>query len=85
MRKVASDAELVRLSRNGDLAAFDALVRRHETRAISLAYRMLGDLDAAPDAAQEAFVAAWRSLGKFQEQSTSVSYTHLTLPPIQPV
>jgi RNA polymerase sigma-70 factor (ECF subfamily) len=79
MRKEASDAELVRLSRNGDLAAFDALVRRHETRALSLAYRMLGDLDAAHDAAQEAFVAAWRSLGKFQEQSTFSTWLYRIL------
>ncbi|MBD3177107.1 MAG: sigma-70 family RNA polymerase sigma factor [Armatimonadia bacterium] len=65
----ASDAELVRRSQGGDLAAFDQLVRRHEARAINVAYRTLGDLDAAHDAAQEAFVAAWRSLRKFKGQS----------------
>lgn len=68
-RDETSDAELVRRSQAGDTEAFDQLVRRHQARTISIAYGVLGDLDAAHDAAQEAFVAAWRALGQFQGQA----------------
>lgn len=60
------DLELVRRAQRGELEAFDLLVRRHETRAVSLAYRLIGDLESAHDAAQDAFVAAWRALPSFR-------------------
>jgi len=61
-----SDAALVRRCRAGDAEAFDTLVRRYQRQTVNLAYRLLGDLDAAHDVAQEAFVCAYRALGKFR-------------------
>ena len=52
--------------RGGAAGAFDDLVRRHQERVHRLACRMLGDADAALDAAQEAFVKAWRALPQFK-------------------
>jgi RNA polymerase sigma-70 factor (ECF subfamily) len=63
------DSDLVAACRAGHGAAFDVLVRRHEARAVRLAARMLGDADAALDAAQEAFVKAWRALPRFEGES----------------
>jgi RNA polymerase sigma-70 factor (ECF subfamily) len=60
------DTDLVEACRAGHGDAFDSLVRRHEARVVRLAARMLGDADAALDAAQEAFVKAWRALPRFQ-------------------
>jgi RNA polymerase sigma-70 factor, ECF subfamily len=63
------DLDLVEACRAGHGDAFDVLVRRHEARVVRLASRMLGDADAALDAAQEAFVKAWRALPRFAGES----------------
>jgi RNA polymerase sigma-70 factor (ECF subfamily) len=63
------DHALIEGCRRGDGSAFDALVRRHEQRVHRLAVRMLHDADAALDAAQEAFVKAWRALPRFEGQA----------------
>lgn len=47
-----------------DLAAFGALVRAHEARLRAYLRRLAGD--EADDLAQEALLAAWRSLGKWR-------------------
>ena len=57
-----NDAELVALSRTGDIDAFNRLVERHQGQVYNLAFRMLGDRGAAEDATQEAFFAAWRAI-----------------------
>lgn len=59
------DLDLVEGVRRGRGGAFDDLVRRHQDRIVRLCHRILGDADAALDAAQEAFVRAWRGLGSF--------------------
>lgn len=59
------DLDLVEASRRGVPGAFDALVRLHEERIARLATRILGDADAALDAAQETFVRAWKAIGTF--------------------
>lgn len=56
------DAYLVTAARRGDLEAFEALVRRHEVPVYRLALRMTGSAADAEEAAQDAFVQAWRSL-----------------------
>jgi RNA polymerase sigma-70 factor (ECF subfamily) len=61
-----NDRELVRRHLAGDANAFNELARRHEKRVYNLAYRMLGRPDDARDAAQEAFLAAYRRLSAFR-------------------
>lgn len=60
-----SDLELVRRARSGERGAFGELVRRHQGRVIGLCLSMLGSTAEAEDAAQQAFVKAWRSLDAF--------------------
>ncbi len=57
--------ETVRLSRarGGDLTAFNELVAAYEGLVYNLCYRLLGQRQAAEDAAQETFIAAWRGIG----------------------
>ncbi len=59
------DKSLVSLSKDGDLAAFNSLVDRYERDIYNLCYRILGDRQAAEDAAQESFLSAYRSLARF--------------------
>lgn len=59
-----SDLDLVRRARAGERAAFGELVRRHQGHVIGLCLTMLGEAE-AEDAAQQAFLKAWRSLEGF--------------------
>lgn len=63
----ASDEELVVQSRSGDTRAFGTLVERHHRRIVGIAAQMIGDFHHGEDAAQEAFVRAYRSLDRLQE------------------
>ena len=55
-------AERLQRARDGDLAAFNELVLEHQSLVFSLCLRMTGQKQAAEDATQEAFIAAWRNL-----------------------
>ncbi len=61
-----SDAQLVSLAKNGSLDAFNSLVDRHQAHVYGLCRRMLGQPEAAEDAAQETFLAAFRGIQGFQ-------------------
>jgi RNA polymerase sigma-70 factor (ECF subfamily) len=64
-----SDSELIARCLAGSHAAFEPLVRRHEGRALAVAGAMLGDADEAADAVQDAFVRAYRTLGRLRPGS----------------
>ena len=64
---VADPAEWVRRARAGDAQAFAVLVERHERMVLRTALRLLGRLDLAQDAAQDAFLRLHRHLGRFDE------------------
>ena len=59
------DKSLVSLSKDGDLAAFNTLVDRHERDIYNLCYRLLGERQSAEDATQETFLSAYRALSRF--------------------
>ncbi len=62
----AGQARLLAAAQGGDRAAFDALLAPHR-RALHLhCYRMLGSIDQAEDAVQEALLRAWRGLGGYE-------------------
>lgn len=62
----ASDNELVRRSKNNDLAAFEALVSRHERRIYGLALRLTNSEHDAQDVTQQAFISALEYLSGFR-------------------
>ncbi len=64
-----TDPELVERARGGDEAAYRELVDRHKHRIHALCFRVLRDADDAEDAAQEAFVKAFRRLDSFRGDS----------------
>ncbi|CAN5432593.1 RNA polymerase sigma factor RpoE [soil metagenome] len=61
-----TDAGLIERSQQGERAAFEELVRRHADRLYGVILRFLGDPDDASEATQEAFLRAWRGIGRFQ-------------------
>lgn len=64
-----TDEELVLLSKNGNLDAFNRLVERYQGVVYAVAYRLLGERTAAEDATQEAFISAYRAIGTFRAGS----------------
>ena len=66
--QIAED-RLVVAAQEGDSAAFSRLVRIYQRRAVSVAYRLVGNTEDACDVAQEAFLRAYRSLGQLENPS----------------
>ena len=64
------DQELVERARAGEAAALDTLVSRHHAAVYEVTYRVLGDPDAAADAAQDAFVKALGALDGFRGEAS---------------
>lgn len=60
------EADDVVAARAGDVDAFDRLMARHEKRVFQLCQWILSDRDEAADAAQDAFIRAYRHLKKFR-------------------
>ncbi len=67
-----ADEELMPLVNNGEPKAFATLYDRHSRAAYCLAYRMMGEKQAAEDLAQEAFIKVWRRAGSYRAQKASV-------------
>lgn len=67
-----ADEELMRLAAQTDADAFEVVFDRHIDAAFALAHRICGGRAAADDACQEAFMAAWRSAGRYDARVGSV-------------
>ena len=66
MADTDEDNDWVAQSRNGDPAAFEALIRKHQQMVHALTFRMTGSLADCQDLAQETFVRAYRQLDSYQ-------------------
>lgn len=64
-----NDRILLQAAQDGDLDAFEALVRRHQAAVYRVAFRMLRSEVDAQDATQDTFVRAWRGLARFRRES----------------
>jgi RNA polymerase sigma factor (sigma-70 family) len=60
------ETELVERARRGEVMAYEELVRRYQDVAVRTAHLVSGGADDAEDAAQEAFVKAYRALARFR-------------------
>lgn len=60
------DALLIREAQQGNRAAFEELIRQYDQAVLRLALRLTGSEQDALDIYQEAFLKAFRSIGKFR-------------------
>jgi RNA polymerase sigma-70 factor (ECF subfamily) len=80
-------AELVDAAQDGDRAAFDELVRRTYVDTYTLAFRLTSHEEDARDVVQDAYLRAWRAIGRFRGDSqfttwlyritANTAYTHV--------
>lgn len=66
------ERELIRKCKAGNTRFYEPVVKAYEPSGMSLAFALLGNIDDAQDALQEAFIKAYRSLNQFDlDQSFS--------------
>ncbi len=70
------DHELVLLCQKGDAGAFDQLVGRYRTRVFGMIYNMVHNEQDAWDLAQDSFLKAWKSIGRFRGQSSFYTWIY---------
>jgi len=71
-----TEQKIIRKAAKGDRAAFRQLVLEHSHAMFRLAWRLSGDENAAEDIVQEAFIKAWRKIGKFRMDASFKSWLH---------
>src|SRR6266478_16166 len=71
-----SELDLVRRCQAGDTGAFDELVTRYRTRVFSMIYNMVHSEQDAWDLAQDSFVKAWKSIGRFRGRSSFYTWIY---------
>jgi len=67
-----ADEDLISLVQTRDAQAFAALYDRHSRAAYSLAYRMMGERQAAEDLVQDSFLKVWRASESYRVERGSV-------------
>ena len=71
-----SELDLVKQCQTGDTQAFDQLVSRYRTRVFGMIYNMVRNEQDAWDLAQDSFVKAWKSIGRFRGQSSFYTWIY---------
>jgi len=70
-----ADELLVVRAQEGEVLAFELLVRKYQHKTVQLVSRLVGEAD-APDVAQEAFIKAYRALPGFRGQSAFYTWLY---------
>lgn len=73
---VTGERDLLARLRAGEDAAFEEVVRAYGGRMLAVARRMLASDEDARDAVQEAFLSAFRSIGRFEGVSRVSTWLH---------
>ena len=63
------DLDLVHASKNGDVAAFEQLVKQYDRKLLRIAHNVTHNTEDSQDAVQETFLKAFQHLGQFREDS----------------
>ena len=67
---------LIKKAQRSDARAFEALYKLHIDRVYGICLRMTGNVSEAEDCAQEAFIQAWKKMGKFRGDSAFSTWLH---------
>jgi RNA polymerase sigma-70 factor (ECF subfamily) len=80
------EIRIIKEAQKGSLAAFNQLIMAYQGTAYNVAYRVIGNSEAAADACQDAFLKAYRAIQQYQGGSfkgwllrivTNTCYDHI--------
>jgi RNA polymerase sigma-70 factor (ECF subfamily) len=71
-----ADIKLIEAFRKGDEKAFEEIVRRYQRQVANIIYLTLGNREEVDDISQEVFVRVFRSLGRFEFDSSLYSWIY---------
>lgn len=70
------DSKWVSRCRNGDLSAFEKLVKKYHKLLFNLAYRMTNNYDDSEDITQTVFIKAYENLGSYNQEYKFYSWIY---------
>ena len=65
-----NERELIARLQKRDETAFEELLRQYEKKVYTLCFRMCGNSEDAEEAAQDTFLALWRGIDRFRQESS---------------
>ncbi len=74
--QITDEKRTVDRAQHGDRQAFEELVRAHSDKLYASVFRLVRDRKDAEEATQEAFLRAWRSIGRFKGQSSFFTWLY---------
>ena len=66
------DDELMKQCQQGNMEAFDLIVRRNQVPLVSFIARFLDDRDSAEDLAQETFVRMFKAIKRYKSGASKI-------------
>ncbi|MCX7984241.1 MAG: sigma-70 family RNA polymerase sigma factor [Bacteroidetes bacterium] len=70
------EEQLISSAKDGNVQAFEALVRKYQKRVLNLAYLMIGDRDRAEDVTQDVFVKVYKKLHYYSKNTSFYSWLY---------
>ncbi len=77
--RFSEDEFLIRRAQEGDHASFNSLIRKHESRAYSYAFRLTRNPEEASDVVAEGFLRVYNALSNFKGQSAFTTWLYRIL------
>ena len=74
--KKISDEELMIQVANHEMPAFQEIIIRHQQRALSIAYKLLGNWHSAEDIAQDAFLKIYSAASSYKPQAKFTTWLY---------
>ena len=71
-----SDEELMIQVANQEMSAFQEIITRHQQRALSIAYKLLGNWHSAEDIAQDAFIKIYSAASSYKPQAKFTTWLY---------
>lgn len=68
--------KLIEKSRQGDVRAFEIIVRTYHKYGLAVSFRIMCNEDDAKDIVQEAFIRIWKNLGNYDSRSKFTTWMY---------
>jgi len=74
--KFTEDSDLIHRFKDGDMSAFEEIVRKHQDRIYNICRYMLGNTQDSEDAAQDVFIKAYRNIKNFKPKASLYTWLY---------